>query len=189
MLLEPSGDMMAGLMRCRGSNRMPLTMSQICRPAFRRGLDALADVLGKAEAQANERRIDPAVLLGARLFPDMFSLVRQVQVGGDFAKNTVARLAGLDIPAFPDTETSFAELQDRIARTLAFVESVPADAIDGSEHRPVSVKTGRQVLEFTGQPYLLQFALPNFYFHLATAYDILRHNGIALSKRDFIGEF
>jgi hypothetical protein len=117
----------------------------------------------------------------------MFPLARQVQVASDIIKGGVARLAGIDIPSFPDTETTFAELQERIARTIAFVESVGADQIDGSEQKSVILKAGEQEFPFSGQDYLLQFVLPNFYFHITTAYALLRQAGVPIGKRDFLG--
>lgn len=168
---------------------MPLSMSQACVPAFKQGLNALSSILQKAQAHADARKIDPAVLLQARLFPDMLPLVKQVQIAADFAKGTAARLAGEDPPASADDEASFGALRDRLERTLAYVGSVGAERIDGSETRTITLKIAGQPMSFEGQPYLLHFALPNFYFHLTTAYDILRHNGVELGKRDFIGVF
>jgi hypothetical protein len=168
---------------------MPVTMSQLTIPTFVQGLEALAATLYKAEAYAAARKIDEAVLLQARLFPDMFPFVRQVQIAADFAKGAVARLSGAEPPNYPDTETSFAALKQRVARTLDYIHSIAPEAIDGSEARTVSLKAGQQTLTFAGEPYLLSFVLPNFYFHLATAYDLLRHNGVELGKRDFVGAF
>ena len=162
-------------------------MSQASAPLFRQGLTALAAIVDKAVAQCAERKIDPAVLLADRLAPDMFPFSRQVQLSCDFAKNTMSRLAGREPPRFEDAETTVPELQERIARTLALVDGIPAAEIDGSERRTVTLTIGGQSMSFEGQPYLLQFALPNFYFHLTTAYAILRHNGIQIGKRDFIG--
>jgi len=162
-------------------------MSQASAPLFRQGLTALAAIVDKAVAQCAERKIDPAVLLADRLAPDMFPFSRQVQLSCDFAKNTMSRLAGREPPRFEDVETTVPELQERIARTLALVDSIPAAEIDGSERRTITLTIGGQSMSFEGQPYLLQFALPNFYFHLTTAYAILRHNGIQIGKRDFIG--
>ncbi len=167
---------------------MPLTMSEIALPAFTRGLTAFTAVLEKTEQHPNFAKIE-AALLQARLFPDMFAFTRQVQIATDFAKGTLARLAGEEPPAYTDDEASFTALRARLTKTLAFVGSIPSEKIDGSEGRAIVLKAGGQTLNFEGQAYLMHFALPNFYFHLATAYDILRHNGIPLSKRDFIGEF
>ena len=166
---------------------MTLSMHQASAPLFRQGLDALAAVLDKAVAQCAERKIDPAVLLADRLAPDMFPFTRQVQLACDFAKNTLSRLAGREPPRFEDIETTMPELQERIARTLALVDGVPAAAVDGAEGRTVTLSIGGQTMSFRGQDYLLHFALPNFFFHLTAAYLILRHNGIQIGKRDFIG--
>lgn len=168
---------------------MPLSMSQASVPLFVQGLNALSGVLRKAEDHATARKIDPAVLLQARLFPDMLPMVRQVQIAGDFAKGTLARLAGEEAPSYPDEEASFEALQARVERTLAYVGSVAPQKIDGSETRTITLKIAGQSMEFEGQPYLLHFALPNFFFHLSTAYNILRHNGVEIGKRDFIGKF
>ena len=162
-------------------------MHQASAPLFRQGLTALSAVLDKADAQCSERKIDPAVLLADRLAPDMLPFTRQVQLGCDFAKNTMSRLAGREPPKFEDVETTVPELRDRIARTLALVDGVPAAEVDGSEGRTVTLSIGGQSMSFRGQDYLLHFALPNFFFHMTTAYAILRHNGIQIGKRDFIG--
>jgi hypothetical protein len=166
---------------------MTLSMYQASVPVFTRMLANLAGILTKADAHAAARKIEPAVLLATRLFPDMFALTRQVQLSCDFAKNTTARLAGVEIPKFPDEETSFAELQARIAKTLDYVKGFQAAQIDGSEGREITLPVGGQPMKFTGQEFLLYFALPNLYFHITTAYDILRHCGVELSKRDFLG--
>jgi uncharacterized protein len=166
---------------------MSLTMFQASVPVFARMLKNLSAILTKAEAYAEARKIDPAALLGTRLFPDMFPLTRQVQLSADFAKNTAARLAGVEIPKFPDEEKSFAELQQRLARTRDFVKSLTAAQIDGSEQREINLTIAGEPITFTGQDYLLHFALPNFYFHLTAAYAILRHCGLEIGKRDFIG--
>ena len=166
---------------------MSLSMYQASVPVFLRLFGNLAAILKKAEADAVARKIDPAVLLAARLAPDMHPLMRQVQIASDAAKAAVARLAGLEAPSMPDTETSFAELQARIARTVDFVGSTTQAQIDGSEEKPILLKFPGREFTMTGQDYLLQFALPNFYFHVTTAYAILRHNGVALGKMDFIG--
>jgi len=166
---------------------MSLSMYQASAPVFDKMLANLAGILAKAATWAETRRIEPAVLLTARLAPDMFTLTRQVQVACDFAKGCCARLAGSDPPAFEDTETSFPELQARIARTRQFVGTFKAAQIDGTEERDIRFKGGRGVMEFKGQAYLTGFVLPNFYFHTAMAYAILRHNGLELAKGDFIG--
>ncbi len=166
---------------------MPLSMSELSQPAFNRGLKALSAILSKAEDHAAQRKIDPAVLIGARLFPDMFAFTRQCQLACDAAARATARLAGVEPASFPDTETSFAELHERIERALAYVNGFEASRIDGSETRTVTLPMRDAPLTFTGQEFLLGFVLPNFYFHLATAYDILRHNGVEIGKRDFLG--
>jgi len=167
---------------------MTLSMYQASAPRFTHMLNNLAGILRKAEEQAAARKFDPAALLGARLYPDMFPLMRQVQIACDNAKGPVARLAGLEPPKHEDTEQTFADLQARIAKTLEYIASVPADQIDGSEDRDIQLKVGPQELRFTGTQYLFGFALPNFHFHVVTAYDILRHNGIELGKRDYLGK-
>jgi hypothetical protein len=162
-------------------------MYEASAPRFVGMLRNLQAILAKAHAHALAKKIDPAVLLAARLFPDMLPLVKQVQIATDHAKGAVARLAGAEIPKFEDTEQTFEELQARLARTIAFVESLSAGQIDGSEEKEIALKVGGQDLKFRGMSYLLGFALPNFYFHLVTAYNILRHNGVELGKRDYIG--
>ena len=159
---------------------MPLSMSQASVPHFLRGLDLLAAFLKKGEAK------DPA-LAAARLAPNMLPLTGQVQRASDTAKGCIARLSGTENPRFADDEKTFAELYARIAKTVEFVKSVPAERIDGSETRPVVVMGGGKPFEFVGLDYLQRHALPNFYFHVTTAYAILRHNGVALSKRDYLG--
>jgi hypothetical protein len=166
---------------------MPLSMYQASVPAFLQQLTALAGVLDKAEAYASARKIEPAVLFEARLFPDMFPFVRQVQITCDFAKGAAARLAGLEVPVYADVEQSFVELQARIRKTLEFLRTIKPEQIDGSEGRDVTIRIAGNPVMFKGQPYLLNFVLPNFYFHATTAYAILRHNGVELGKRDFIG--
>jgi hypothetical protein len=150
-------------------------------------LQALAKCLAKAEAHCAAKKIDPAVLLGTRLFPDMFPLSRQVQLASDFAKGCCARLAGVDNPSYPDTEASVAELQERIARTIAFAQSIPVERFEGAETRMIALTIARQPVELVGRDYLLNQALPNFYFHVTTAYAILRHCGVELGKGDFMG--
>ncbi len=166
---------------------MTISMYSASVPLLQRSLGALSKVLEKGAAFADTRRIDPAVLLQSRLAPDMFPLIRQVQIASDTAKGGVARLAGADLPGWPDTETSFAELQDRIARTLEFVGAFAPDQIDGSEGRPIVLKLRSGDVHFDGQGYLTGFVLPNVYFHCSIAYGILRHNGVELGKRDFLG--
>jgi len=167
---------------------MSLSMYQASVPTFIHMLKNLSSILAKAVAHAEAKKIDPSVLLNARLAPDMFSLTRQVQIAADIIKNGSARLAGVAIPSFPDTETSFPELQERLAKTIAFLESLTAAQIDGSEERTITMNMEKQPLNFNGQTYMLAFIYPNFYFHLTTAYAILRHNGVDVGKMDFLGK-
>ena len=166
---------------------MPLSMYQASVPTFVQILTALSGVLDKAQACATTKKFDPAILLSARLAPSMFPMSRQVQIACDFAKGATARLAGAEVPSWPDHEKTIAELQERIKKTTDFVQSFKAAQIDGSEEREVKVSVAGQPVLFKGQPYLLQFVLPNFYFHATIAYAILRHNGVELGKRDFVG--
>ena len=166
---------------------MKISMHQASAPRFAHMLRSLSGVLDKAQAHCEAKKIDPLALTQFRLYPDMFPLTRQVQIACDTAKGAVARLAGADIPKHEDTEQTFAELKARIAKTLDFIESVPAAKVDGSEDREVVLKMRAGDMKFTGLEYLLGFAYPNFYFHVTTAYDILRHNGVELGKRDFLG--
>lgn len=166
---------------------MTISMYSASIPALKRSLNGLAAILGKAEEHAKSRKIDPGVLLGARLYPDMFPLIKQVQIATDNAKGCAARLAGSEIPRYDDNETSFAELAARIAKTIAFLDTFGPEQIDGSEGRDISLQAGGQTYEFKGLPYLTGWVLPNFYFHVATAYAILRHNGVEISKKDFLG--
>jgi hypothetical protein len=166
---------------------MPLSMSQASVPVCVRVLNNLSAILDKAAADAEARKIDPQVFLTARLAPDMYPLTRQVQTVSDMAKGGVARLAGIDPPSFPDTETTFPQLKERIAKTLAFVQGVAADKIDGSEDRKIVLNFPGGQFTFAGQDYLLNFILPNLFFHASAAYAILRHNGVPIGKRDFLG--
>jgi uncharacterized protein len=167
---------------------MTLSMYQASVPVFARALENLAAILAKVAAHAEAKKIDPAVFVNARLAPDMFALARQVQVASDAAKGCTARLAGVDVPSYPDTETTFPELQARIAKTIAFVKSLTAAQIDGSEERVVTLKQRGEDVRYRGQDYLLKLALPNFFFHVVTAYDILRHNGVEIGKGDYLGK-
>ena len=152
-----------------------------------RGLKALDAILDKAAANAEARKIDPAVLLGSRLAPDMFPLSRQVQIACDFAKSPIARLAGMEVPKFEDVETTIPEFKARIAKTLDFVRSVPADKLAGAETRTIEWKAGPNDMSMPGAAYFAGYAVPNFYFHLSMAYAILRHNGLDIGKKDFLG--
>ena len=157
-------------------------------PVFKQMLGALDAILAKAEAHVAEHKIEPDALLQARLFPDMFALVKQVQVACDFAKSVPARLAGIEPPSFEDNERTFADLHARIARTLAFAESVDAAKFAGSEDREIVLRPGTpRERRFVGKAYVLSYGLPQFFFHVTTAYDILRHNGVPIGKKDYMG--
>ena len=166
---------------------MSLSMYKASVPAFVQMLNNLSAILDKAEAHAKNRKIDPEVLLNYRLAADMLPFIRQIQIAADLAKGAAARLAGVEVPKHDDTEKTFADLKARLANTVAFVQSVQPNDIDGSEDRGINLTLGEHTMSFTGQPYLVHFVMPNFYFHCTTAYDILRHCGIELGKRDFIG--
>ena len=166
---------------------MSFGMYQASVPAFLSMLNNLSSILDKAEAFASEHKIEPEVLLNWRLTPDMFPFTRQVQIAADFAKGTTARLAGKEVPKYADDEKTFAALKARIAKTVKFVQSIAPKDLDGSEGRDISLTVGGQDLHFKGEPYLVHFALPNFYFHATTAYAILRRCGVEIGKRDFIG--
>ncbi len=165
---------------------MSLSMYQASVPAFQKHLHALDGILDKAAAYATAKKIDPGVLLASRLYPDMFDLMRQVQAVTDFAKAASARLANVVVPSFPDTEKTIPELKERIAKTLAFLETLKPEQMNGAETREFTIKVGPNDMTFKGLDYLLHFALPNFYFHASTAYGILRHNGLEIGKRDFM---
>jgi hypothetical protein len=166
---------------------MSISMYDTSVPVFKQMLGALSGVLAKAEAHAVARKIDPDVLVQARLYPDMFPLMRQVWIATDFTKGACARLAGVEVPKFDDVERTIPELQARIAKTIAFIDTLTPAQIEGSEQRDVTITIGGSPRTFNGRLYLLHYALPNFYFHVTTAYDILRHNGLELAKKDFIG--
>ena len=166
---------------------MTLSLYTASAPVIVRALKALSGLLTKAEASAKDRGFDAAVLLTARLAPDMHHLIRQVQIASDGAKGAAARLAGIEAPSFPDTETTFEELHARITKTIAFVEGIDPAAFGGDPDQALLVKMGGQEFPFTRQSFLFTFALPNLYFHVSTAYGILRHNGVAVGKRDFLG--
>jgi hypothetical protein len=166
---------------------MTISMYQISAPVFTKMLGALSNVLDKGAAFAVAKKIDPAVLMASRLAPDMFPLTRQVQIAADFAKGPMARLAGLEVPKWEDNETTMEALKARVAKTIDFVKTFKPAQIDGSETREITLTIGGQPMTMTGQEYLLHNALPNFYFHVTTAYTILRHNGVEVGKRDFLG--
>ena len=166
---------------------MTISMFQASAPVFTQFLGALSGILDKAAAHAEAKKIDPAFLLSMRLYPDMFALVRQVRAATDHAVTAVSRLAGVEPPTFTNTEATFAELKERIARTIAFIDGLTPAQIDGSEDKEITFKFPSGERKFTGQSLLLGFSLPNFYFHATTAYDILRHCGVEIGKKDFMG--
>lgn len=169
---------------------MSLSMYSACVPVFQQMLGALSDVLRKGEAHAIAKGFDPGVLLQARLAPDMFPLLRQVQIACDFAKSVPARLAGVEVPSFEDSEQSFAELQARIDKTRAFIASLDAAQFEGSEARNIVLRPGTpKERTLSGQAYLLAYGLPQFLFHVTTSYALLRHNGVEIGKRDFMGSY
>lgn len=156
-------------------------------PVLKHMLGSLSAILHKALAHAEQRKIKPEVLLNARLFPDMFPLIKQVQIATDQAKGCAARLAGVEVPRYEDNEATFEELQARLAKTIAFLDSIAAEQLAGSEARDISLQVQGTTYAFKGDTYLWNWVLPNFYFHATTAYNILRHNGIEIGKKDFLG--
>ena len=168
---------------------MSLSMYQASVPLFIRGLTVLASLLEKGAAHAAANGIDPAELINARLAPDMYPLSGQVQRASDASKFAVQRLSQVESPKFADEEATFEQLQKRIADTIAYLQSVSADKLDGADSRKVTLSFGEFKPEFQGDAYLLTFALPNFYFHITTAYGILRHAGVPIGKLDFLGPY
>jgi hypothetical protein len=166
-----------------------LSMYSASIPVFKQILNSLLAILDKAETHAAEKKIEPNALLQFRLYPDMLPFTRQIQIAADFAKGCGARLAGVEVPSYEDNEASFGELKARISKTLAFIESLPQDQIAGSEERAITTGSGEKTKHFTGQTYLFHYALPHFFFHATTAYDILRHNGVDIGKKNFIGTY
>jgi len=166
---------------------MSLSMYQASVPVFVRMLTNLSAILKKGEAHAQGKKIDPAVFTGARLAPDMLPLVRQIQIATDQVKGCAARLAGMEPPAYEDKEQSFADLYARIDKTIAYLKSVKPAQIDGSEERRVELKLHDKTVVLKGQDYLFERVYPNFFFHVTTAYAILRHNGVDIGKGDFLG--
>jgi uncharacterized protein len=162
-------------------------MYQASAPRFVNILKNLSAILDKAQAHAEAKKIDPIVFTSSRLYPDMLTMARQVQIATDTAKGAMARLAGVDIPKYEDTEQTFAELKARIAKTIEFVNSFKPAQIEGTDAKEIVIKLGGNDTKLTGMQYLLGHAHPNFYFHVTTAYDILRHNGVEIGKRDYIG--
>jgi hypothetical protein len=168
---------------------MALSLYDLSVPVFTRGLGQLTHLLDKSLAHANANGIDPATLVEARLAPDMLTLAGQVQRASDACKLGTARIAGLTAPSFPDEEKTWDDLLARIAKTQDFLKTVERAQVDGQEEREVVIKTGGGEARFTAQRYLLQFALPNFFFHVTTAYDVLRHKGMPVGKLDYLGKF
>jgi uncharacterized protein len=169
---------------------MTVSLHAASVPVFNQLLGGLADVLKKAEAHATERKIDANAYLQSRLYPDMFPLVRQVQIACDFAKSVSARLAQADVPAWEDNEATFEDLQSRIARTQAYINSLDAANFEGAESRDIVLRPGTpKEKKLSGQAYLLNYGLPQFFFHVTTAYALLRHAGIEIGKRDFMGQY
>jgi uncharacterized protein len=165
---------------------MTISMYRASVPVFLQMLPALSGVLDKGSAFAAAKKIDPSVLLNGRLAPDMFPLTRQVQIASDFAKGTVSRLAGKEPPKYEDNEASFDELKDRIAKTVDLIKGFSPSQIDGSEERDITIMIGGKPQSFKGENYLVAFALPNFFFHVTSAYAVLRHNGVELGKGDYM---
>ena len=151
-----------------------------------RSLKNLSHILQKGEEHADTKKIEHSVILNARLFPDMYPLTRQVQIATDMSKGAAARLAGVEIPKYEDTEATFAELQARINKTLAFIETIQSEQLTDAETREITVTVRKVDLKFSGQDYLLKWVMPNVHFHVVTAYNILRHNGVELGKQDFL---
>jgi hypothetical protein len=165
---------------------MPFSLHQASVPVLIRGLQVLSALIAKGAAHAAEAGTDPAALVGARLAPDMLPFSGQVQRASDTAKLSAARLTGTAAPSFADEETSFEELQERVRKTIAYLQGVPEADFEGGEAREITLGSGDSARRFKGDDYLLSFALPNFFFHVTTAYDILRHNGVRIGKRDYL---
>jgi len=166
---------------------MSFTVYDASIPVMIHTLESLSKILDKAVAQANERDMPLSELLDARLAPDMFPLTRQIQIATDSVKGCAARLTGNEVPSFEDNEASFPELQERIAKTIAYVKGFTPEQFEGSETRKIEIKTPRQSFEFIGRDFLTRFVLPNLYFHVTTAYALLRHKGIEIGKFDYLG--
>jgi hypothetical protein len=166
---------------------MSLSMYQASVPVFVRGMTNLVAILDKAAAHAEARKIEQSVFMAARLAPDMLALPRQVQIVSDTARRCVARLAGIEAPAMEDKEANFADLMTRLEKSIEYLKSVPKTDIEASDERSIPMKVGGKDIVFTGRYYLQGFALPNFYFHVTTAYNILRHNGVEIGKMDYLG--
>jgi len=166
---------------------MKISMYALSHDVFKKSLGQLQHVMEKGIANAKARSFDTSVLVGARLAPDMLPFSKQIQLTSDFAKNSMARLAGIDPPKFEDNETTMEELLARVKKTLEYIDTVPATALEGSETRDIRIPLRDRTVEFKGLPFLQHWALPNFFFHFVTAYNVLRHNGVDIGKRDFLG--
>jgi len=166
---------------------MSFSMYQAAVPAFVQILNNLSAILDKAEAHCTAKNIAPEALLQFRLYPDMFPLVRQVQIATDMSKGAMARLAGVEVPSYADTETGFADLKARLAKTVDFIKSFKPEQLDGSETRTITLKLRTGERSFPGDVYLINYVFPNFYFHATTTYAILRHCGVEIGKMDFLG--
>jgi uncharacterized protein len=168
---------------------MALSMYDVSVPTFQQLLGGLSEVIDKAAAHCAEKKIEPAALITARLFPNMYTFARQVQATTQHATNVTARLIGQEPPALPEAAASFDDLKARVAKALEYLASIKPDQMQGSETKDIEVKRGTGPMIFSGRNFLFCFVLPNFYFHVTTAYDILRHNGVVLAKSDFMGSF
>jgi uncharacterized protein len=169
---------------------MSISMYNASVPVFNQMLTSLSAILKKTETHATDKKIEPQALLQARLYPDMFPLTQQIQIAADFAKGVSARLAGAEVPSYEDKEQSFAELQARISKTLSFIGGFKAEQFDGSEQREIVLRPGTpKEQRLPGSTYLLHYGMPQFFFHVTTAYAILRHNGIEIGKRDYMGKY
>jgi hypothetical protein len=166
---------------------MTISMYQALVPPIIRALNNLMAILEKGAAHAEARKIEPSILITSRLYPDMLPLVRQVQIASDIARRGAARLAELEAPQIEDTETTFPELIARLQKTVAYLETLTPEQIDGTEEKSISLPIGKETMNFEGLPYVLYFILPNVYFHVTTTYNILRHCGVEIGKRDFLG--
>ena len=166
---------------------MSVSVHQVAVPTFARNLKSLRAILQKGLAHAESKEVDPSVLINSRLALDMLPLVRQIQIAADTAKTAVSQLAGMDAPVYEDNETTFADLFARIDKTIDYLGTFKAEQFDGAENKKVTLKAGDTSIEFEGLAYLMNFAMPNFYFHVTTAYNILRYNGVDIGKRDFLG--
>ncbi len=166
---------------------MTISMYQASVPRFLNILGNLSNILDKTQAHVEAKKLSDTSLTAFRLFPDMLPMATQVQIACDTAKGVVARLAGVDIPAFEDNEKTIAELKARVAKTIAFIQTITPEQIDGTEDKAIVTKRGEKETHYKGMQFLLGHAIPNFYFHITTAYAILRHNGVEIGKRDFLG--